>query len=91
MDYRSRRMIPIQELLNRIRWDDAYAEGDFLIGYYDRISGEIIQVPLQQVEFTPGNHFFFRYTGPNGAMREIPLHRIREVYRNRELIWHRGP
>jgi uncharacterized protein (UPF0248 family) len=64
MDYRSTRMIPIQELLNRIRWDDAYAEGDFLIGYYDRISGEIIQVPLQQVEFTPGNHFFFRYTDP---------------------------
>ncbi|WON75402.1 RNA repair domain-containing protein [Nitrosospira sp. Is2] len=23
-------------------------------------------------------------------MREVPLHRIREVYKNGELIWHRG-
>jgi uncharacterized protein (UPF0248 family) len=83
-------MIPIQELLNRIRWDDTFAEGDFLIGYYDRVSGEIIQLPLQQVQFTPGNHFFFQYIGPDGAIREVPLHRIREVYKNGELIWHRG-
>ena len=51
-------MIPIQDLLNRIRWDDAFATGYFVIGYHDRISGEIVQVPLQDVEFVPGNHFF---------------------------------
>ncbi|WP_411555602.1 RNA repair domain-containing protein [Nitrosospira sp. Is2] len=28
--------------------------------------------------------------GPDGAIREVPLHRIREVYKNGELIWHRG-
>ena len=83
-------MIPIQDLLNRIRWDDAFATGYFVIGYHDRIRGEIIQVPLQDVEFVPGNHFFFQFTGPNGTVREVPLHRIREVYKNGELIWHRN-
>jgi uncharacterized protein (UPF0248 family) len=85
-------MIPIQELLNRIRWDTAFGKGCFVIGYYDRVSGQVIQVPLQQVEFASVNHFFFRYIDPtNGVMREIPFHRIREVYKNGELIWHRVP
>jgi uncharacterized protein (UPF0248 family) len=57
-------MIPIQDLLNRIRWDDAFATGYFVIGYHDRISGEIVQVPLQDVEFVPGNHFFFQFHRP---------------------------
>lgn len=29
-------MIPIHELINRIRWDEALAKGNFIIGYYDR-------------------------------------------------------
>lgn len=53
-------MIPIHELLNRIRWDGAYAQGDFVIGYYDRAEQKIIRVPLQQIHFTPGDHFFSR-------------------------------
>lgn len=65
-------MIPIQELLNRIRWDDTFAEGDFLIGYYDRVSGEIIQLPLQHVQFTPGNHFFFSTLAPMAQFVKFP-------------------
>ena len=30
-------MIPIQELLSRIRWDESFGKGDFEIGYYDRV------------------------------------------------------
>ena len=29
-------MIPIHELINRIRWNEAFAKGNFIIGYYDR-------------------------------------------------------
>jgi uncharacterized protein (UPF0248 family) len=83
-------MVPIQELLNRIRWDDAFAEGDFVIGYYDRVAEMVIQVPLNQIHFTQGDHFFFQITDPDGCTHEIPFHRVREVYKNKELIWHRG-
>ena len=29
-------MIPIHELLNRVRWDPEFAKGNFQLGYYDR-------------------------------------------------------
>ena len=29
-------MIPIQELISRIRWDREFGNADFAIGYHDR-------------------------------------------------------
>ncbi len=52
-------MMPIQKLLNRIRWDEAFAKGDFVIGYYDRVDKKINQVPLDEVHVTSTDHFFF--------------------------------
>ena len=82
-------MIPIHELLNRIHWDEAFAQGDFVIGYYDRAEQKIIRVPLQQIHFTPGDHFFFQVTDADGYAHEVPLHRVKEVTKDGELIWHR--
>jgi RNA cyclic group end recognition protein len=44
-------MIPIHELLNRIRWDSEFARGSFQLGYYDRAEDRIILVPLQEITF----------------------------------------
>ena len=44
-------MIPIHELLNRIRWDSEFAKGNFQLGYYDRAEDRIILVPLQEITF----------------------------------------
>ena len=82
-------MIPIQELLNRLRWDSAFATGDFVIGYYDRVEGKIIQVPLQQVHMTPGDHFSCQVTDLDGYAHDVPFHRIKEVRKDDQLIWHR--
>ena len=82
-------MIPIHELLNRIRWDKAFGEADFVIGYYDRVDDRIVHVPLRELSFEPGDHFAFDLYDDEGELHSIPLHRIKEVYRNRELIWHR--
>jgi len=40
-------MLPIHELLNRIRWDKEFGRGDFRIGYYDSIEDRLIRVPLR--------------------------------------------
>jgi uncharacterized protein (UPF0248 family) len=82
-------MIPIQEVLNRLHWDKAFATGDFAIGYYDRVEGKIIQVPLQQVHMTPGDHFSCQVTDLDGYAHDVPLHRIKEVRKDGQLIWHR--
>ncbi len=82
-------MITIRELLNRIRWDREYGRGEFTIGYFDRLEGRIILVPLGEVRFATGDNLSFQLTDAAGRPLAIPLHRVCEVYRNGELIWHR--
>jgi len=82
-------MMPIHELLSRIRWDERFGQAQFVIGYYDRVEKRIIRVPLRELYFEPGDHFAFDLIDQEGALHNIPLHRIKQVYRNGELIWHR--
>ena len=82
-------MITIRTLLSRIRWDREYGRGEFTVGYYDRLAERIILVPLVQVRFDPDDRFSFQLTDAAGEPLSIPLHRVCEVYRNGELIWHR--
>lgn len=82
-------MEPIQDLLNRIRWDPEFGFASFVIGYYDRVSDTIVKIPFERIEFEPSDHFSFEAVGEDGVVHSIPLHRVREVYRNGQLIWHR--
>ena len=82
-------MIPIHELLNRIRWDSDYGAARFAVGYYDRVAEGIIVVPFSALEFASGDHFGFTLVDEEGAVHTIPLHRIRQVFKNGVLIWER--
>ena len=82
-------MITIHELLNRIKWDAAFGRADFVIAYYDRVSDSIIKVPLKSLFFDKDDHFDFELIDDNGETHTIPLHRIRQVYRDDKLIWQR--
>ncbi len=82
-------MIPIHELLNRIKWDDEFGQADFVIAYHDRFEDDIIKVPLIQLLFDKEDHFDFELIDDIGETHTIPLHRIRQVYRDGKLIWHR--
>lgn len=83
-------MIPIHELLNRIRWDPEFGQGRFTIGYFDRVAGGIVRVPLAELFFETDDRFDFHLVDDQGTTHAIPLHRIKEVYRDGELIWHRA-
>ncbi len=82
-------MTPIRELLNRIRWDPAFGQARFAIGYYDRVAREIVKVPFREILFDPSDHYFFQVADDSGEVHSIPFHRVKEVYRNDVLIWHR--
>jgi len=82
-------VIPIHELLHRIRWDQEFGAAEFVIGYYDRLDDRVIKIPLRELYFDSEDHFDFELIDVEGAHHTIPLHRIREVYRNGKLIWHR--
>lgn len=82
-------MIPIRELLNRIRWDSEFARGEFELGYLDRVEDRIVRVPLREVEFVADGPEMFRLIDAEGQVHDIPFHRVRKVYKDGRLIWHR--
>jgi uncharacterized protein (UPF0248 family) len=82
-------MMPIQDLLNRIRWDEGFGRADFLIGYYDRIEHSLVLKALADIKFPKDSHNVFEWNDSEGMTHTVPLHRIKAVYRNGELIWQR--
>ena len=82
-------MMTIEELLNRIRWDQEFGKGDFEIGYEDHIEQKVIRVQFQKIRFKEGNHLFFQVENAEGEIQTMPFHRVREVYKNGSLIWNR--
>ncbi len=82
-------MIPIHELLNRIRWDKEFGQGRFEIGYFDRHEGGIHRVALQEVTFPEEDRRSFELVDESGQTRRIPFHRVREVVKNGQVIWRR--
>jgi uncharacterized protein (UPF0248 family) len=83
-------MVPIHELLARIRWDPEFGRGDFAIGYLDRVAHRIVVVPLREVAIDPHDHFAFEVRDDEGRVHGVPYHRVRQVFRDGVLIWSRG-
>lgn len=81
-------MQTIRELLNRIRWDEAFGQGTFEVGIYDRVSGAIEFHPLEELHMERGNHISFTICIA-GEVLTIPFHRIREVRKDGQEIWRR--
>jgi uncharacterized protein (UPF0248 family) len=82
-------MIPIQDLLHRILWDPEFGHGEFVIGYYDRVEHEIVCVPFREIAFPKDCPGVFEVLDREGQAHTIPLHRVKSVYKDGELIWHR--
>lgn len=84
-------MTPIQDLLHRIQWDPAFGRGEFELGYLDRLAHRIVRVPWQRVRLASGEHFALDVREEDGSQHMVPLHRVREVWRDGVLIWQRPP
>lgn len=82
-------MVPVHQLLNRIRWDEEFGAGCFEIGYEDHAAERIIRIPFTKIHFEAGDRFSFRLEDNAGNMLVIPFHRIRQVFRDGVLIWNR--
>ena len=82
-------MQTIQDLINRIRWDPGLTLSDFEIGIIDKLAHCQVRIPFQAMQFFAGEHFFFHYLDEDGVEHQVPYHRIKSVYKDGELIWHR--
>lgn len=82
-------MMPIWDLLSRIRWDAEFGNAEFEIGYWDRVGRRLVRVPFRRLRFDERAHFVFEATEDDGSVHTVPMHRVRAVWRNGELIWQR--
>ena len=82
-------MIAIRDMLNQIQWDPSFAGSSYELAIYDRIEDCLIRIPYGELEFEEGNHFAVFLHREDENPITIPLHRVREVYRDGVCIWRR--
>lgn len=82
-------MQPIHELLNRIRWDPEFGQGAFELVFLDRVEHKLIRLPFRKITFMEGDHYFFYFLDKDDVEHSVPFHRIKSVYKDGKLIWHR--
>jgi len=46
-------------------------------------------VPLRELYFDPNDHFDFQLLDDEDELHNVPYHRIKQVYKDGQLIWHR--
>jgi uncharacterized protein (UPF0248 family) len=80
----------IKALLDRVRWDPRFGNADFELGYWDRYAREVVRIPFTSV-LNGGEACGLSLVDPEGYVRQVPLHRVRRVWRNGVLIWSRDP
>ncbi len=78
-------MLPIQHLLNKIKWDKREKPEQYTIFYFDRVFKKLIRVPYAKIKKLEGA---FMVLG-NEEESNIPLHRVKKVMKNNETVWER--
>ncbi|MEW6594632.1 MAG: DUF504 domain-containing protein [Thermodesulfobacteriota bacterium] len=82
-------MLPIRNLLSRIRWDREFGQACFEVGYEDRLAGGVVRVAFSELVIEPEERESFGVLDQEGVFQRIPYHRVREVYRDGVCIWQR--
>lgn len=77
-------MIPVQEILNKIKWTGKPEE--HTLGIYDRKENKIIKIPMKNIASIDKTFMLIKQ---EGIEKEIPLHRIRKIWKGEQLIWER--
>ena len=78
-------MQPIQDLLNKIKWDKRENPDDYSIFYYDRIIKKLMQIPYNKIKMIEGSFMVL----DNEEESNVPLHRIKRVEKNGSVVWER--
>ncbi|MDH4095733.1 MAG: DUF504 domain-containing protein [Betaproteobacteria bacterium] len=82
-------MVPIHELLARIRWDPEFGRARFVIAYVDHEKEALVRVPFERIALPADHRFGFEALEEDGTRHSVPYHRVREVWRDGERIWSR--
>ena len=78
-------MKPAQDVLNRIKWDEEWKAEEFTIEYLDL--NELSAIPYTDIERIEDEFMIIK---KDGKETNIPLHRIRIIKRNGDIVWQRS-
>ena len=78
-------MLPIQGLLNKIKWDKRENPEHYSIFYFDRIEKTLIEIPYSKIKKIEGRFMVL----DNEDETNIPLHRIKKIMKNNQIVWER--
>ena len=78
-------MQPIQNLLNKIKWDKRENPEEYSIFYYDRILKELIEIPYEEIKRVEGTFMVL----DNEDESNVPFHRVKKVTRDGYVVWQR--
>lgn len=78
-------MQPIQDLLNKIKWDKRENPQKYSIFYFDRVLNKLIEIPYAKLKKIEGSFMVLN----NEEESNIPLHRIKKVAKNNIIVWQR--
>ena len=78
-------MQPIQNLLNKIKWDKRENPEEYSIFYYDRILKDLIEIPYEEIKRVEGT---FMVLGDEDESN-VPLQRVKKVTRDGYVVWQR--
>jgi len=78
-------MRPVQDVLNQIKWDKKLKPEEYTVEYID--FGKLVSIPYTAIKNIEG---LFMIIEKDGNEVNIPLHRIRIIKKNGEIIWQRS-
>ncbi|MBW2997783.1 DUF504 domain-containing protein [Candidatus Woesearchaeota archaeon] len=79
-------MITIEDLINKIKWDNREDPADYLLFYLDRITKKLVEIRYKDILRVEDG---FIVLEREGEETNIPLHRIRKVTKKGEIVWQR--
>lgn len=80
-------MIPIIDVINKIKWDQKEHPEEYVIAYEDRIQHRLIEIPYTKIKRLEGT--FIIIDNEEGQEVNIPTHRIKQVKKKGKIIWQR--
>lgn len=80
-------MIPIRELLNKIKYSPGEKAEDYMLFYYDRIENKLKELSPSEIKRIEEGFLVLEKAGEE---INIPLHRIRRVEKKGQVVWERA-
>ena len=75
------------ELLSKVKLDGRENQNDYILAYFDGAKNTNIEIPLSEVKFINQLAFMIRVRNEDV---EIPMHRLRKIYKRGLLLWQSG-